>query len=272
MFSVLITVYYTENPDYLDRALKSIWDDQTLKPNQIVLVKDGPLTKGLDMVINKWKNNISDTLDILPLKKNIGLGGALSKGINICRFDLIARMDTDDISTPDRFAKQVDFLNKNLHVDIFGSDVSEFSLNENILDGFRRVPKTHDRIIKISRKRNPFNHPSVMYRKKSVLKAGGPLNLTGFDDYYLWVRMINKGAKCANTSDILLKMRAGSGQMLRRGGVKYAFYELKFQRMLLNMKYISIVEFFLNLMIRTPIRILPPVIRVYVYKFMRSKS
>ena len=268
-FSVLISAYCTENPKYLDRALHSIWDDQILKPNQIVLVKDGPMTEELNRVMNEWQLKLGDVLSTVSLQSNVGLGEALRVGIHYCKHNLVARMDTDDISLPDRFLDQIRFFKDHSDIDVVGSNVSEFSNDEECISSYRLVPQAHEDIVRRSKFRNPFNHPSVMYKKSAALAAGGPKNMTGFDDYYLWIRMIMNGSKCANIPEILVKCRAGNGLMSRRGGFSYIMFEYKFQKILLDIKYINILEFIRNILIRLPVRLLPNNLRKYVYKLIR---
>jgi len=269
-FSVLISVYCTEVPSYLDRSLKSIWSDQILKPSQIVLIKDGPLTAELDVVIDEWKYKLGDVMDVFALNSNVGLGNALRFGISNCKYELIARMDTDDISLADRFRVQVDFLSKNFDIDIVGSNIGEFETNDKFINSIRLVPDTHKEIVRISKIKNPFNHPTVMYKKSSVMAAGGPKKMTGFDDWYLWCRMIMNGSKCANIPEILVKCRIGNGLMDRRGGLSYLVLEYKFLKSLLDMKYINILEFIRNILIRLPVRLLPNRLRGYFYKLTRG--
>lgn len=270
-FSVLISAYRTENPEYLERALRSIWDDQKHKPNQIVLIKDGPLTKKLDKVIENWEIRLGRIFCTVSLEFNVGLGKSLNEGIKHCSNNLIARMDTDDISLPDRFIIQIKLFEEHPELDIIGSNISEFSADENSILTKRKVPQYHEDIVKISKIRNPFNHPSVMYKKNAVMAVGGPKNFTGFDDYFLWVRMIENGSKCANIPKILLKMRAGTNLISRRGGFSYLLLEYKFQTMLFKIGYISFFELVRNLLIRLPVRIIPIKLRVLIYKiFMRD--
>jgi glycosyltransferase involved in cell wall biosynthesis len=268
-FSVLISVYYTENPKHLDRAFQSIWLDQILKPNQIVLIKDGSLTKDIEAVLDDWQKKLGNILSILSLESNVGLGMALGLGIHYCNYNLVARMDTDDVSLPNRFLRQVKFFEDNPDVDIVGSNIGEFHSDEKCIISYRHVPHAHDDIVRASKIKNPFNHPSVMYKKSAVLAAGGPKNMTGFDDYYLWIRMIMNGSKCANIPDVLLIMRTDNGQMSRRGGYSYLMFECKFQKILLDIKYINILEFVRNILIRLPVRLLPNNLRKYVYKLIR---
>lgn len=270
-FSVLMTVYKTENPAFLDRAIKSIWDDQELKPNQIVIIKDGPVKESLNKVLENWKNKLIDIIEIHSLKENVGLGNALKFGINYCKYEFIARMDTDDISLPKRFKDQIDFLSTNEDVDIIGSFAFECEGNEHNITGIRKVPISNLEIYRVSKFRNPFNHPSIIYRKKKVVEAGGPKKFTDFDDYYLWIRMFNKKAFCANLNYPLIIMRAGSSQALRRGGVSYVANETKFFYFLYKISHISMVLFIVNIIIRVPIRLLPHKLRHRLYQLLRKK-
>jgi glycosyltransferase involved in cell wall biosynthesis len=270
-FSVLISEYKTGKPEYLNRAISSIWDDQILKPNQIVIVKDGPLGCALDKVISDWKNTLDDTLCIVDLKKNVGLGDALAHGLSFCKYNIIARMDSDDISLPNRFLEQINYLKENHNIDILGSNISEFNANEDLELSTRIVPSVHKDIVKFAKLKNPFNHPSVMYKKDSVINSGGPKNYTGFDDYYLWVRMIMDGCQCANIDVVLLKMRLGNDFVERRGGFAYLIYEYKFQTLLFKISFISLYEYIRNLFIRIPVRIMPKKLRNMIYNNIRKK-
>ena len=268
-FSVLMSIYYKEKPEYFDRAMKSIWDEQTVKPNEIVLVQDGKLTEELYEVINKWQDKLGDVFKTIPLEKNVGLGDALNIGIDKCSYELVARMDTDDIALPIRFEKQLEIFSKK-NIDICGSWVSEFDKNENKIISYRIVPENHEEIVKFAKKRNPINHPAVMYKKNSVLKAGGYKHMLWFEDYYLWVRMILNGAKFYNIQQALVKMRAGYGQLTRRRGLKYAVEEYKFFKKLREINFINNIEFISNLIIRFSSRNLPKKILKIIYSFLRN--
>ena len=127
-FSVLMSVYYKENPEFLKRAFESIWDLQTLKPSQIVLVEDGPLSDGLYAEIKRQKELLKDKLTVVSLEKNVGLGVALAEGLKACKYDIVARMDGDDVADQDRFLTQIDFLKTNPDISIVGSYISEFEI------------------------------------------------------------------------------------------------------------------------------------------------
>ena len=269
-FSLLMTVYKEENPKFLDISFRSIWDDQVLRPNQIIVVLDGPIPNKLQNVVNKWKKKIESTMEVHELKENIGLGDALGYGINFCNYEFVARMDTDDISMPNRFDRQIKFLENNKDIDILGSSAIEFIEDIQSIRGIRRVPKNHTEIVNFSKYRNPFNHPSVIYRKSNVIEAGGPRNFTDFDDYYLWIRMINKGARCANIAKPLIYMRANENQAKRRGGYQYLRNEINFLNFLLGINHIQYMQFCINILIRLPIRLIPYKLRYYMYKFLRK--
>ena len=269
-FSLLMSVYKTENPIYLNDAFKSIWKDQLLKPNQIIIVLDGLIPQQLHDVINVWKHKIGDIMKVISLKENRGLGEALAFGIKFCDYEYIARMDTDDISMPNRFYEQINFLEENKNIDIVGSYAIEFDKKVNVQRGFRYVPENHEDILKFSRYRNPFNHPSVIYRKSKVIEAGGPINFTDFDDYYLWVKMLHVNARCANIAKPLIYMRANADQSRRRGGYSYIKNEIKFLNFLVGINHINLIEFCRNLLIRLPIRLIPHKLRYLLYKLLRK--
>ena len=207
-FSVLMSIYKKEEPKYFNRAMQSIWDEQTVKPDEIVLVQDGPLTDGLHKAIDEWKAKIGEVFKTVPLEKNVGLGDALNAGIKHCSYELIARMDTDDISIPNRFEKQLKAFENN-YIDICSSWVSEFDSDENEIISYRKLPEKHNEIIVYSKMRSPINHPAVMYKKSIVEKAGGYKHMLWMEDYYLWARMLLSGAKFYNIQEPLVNMRAG---------------------------------------------------------------
>ena len=269
-FSVLMSIYHKENSNYFDRAMQSVCDDQTIKPTQIVLVQDGLLTEELYMMIKKWEHRLGDVLKIITLEKNLGLGDALNIGLANCHHTLVARMDTDDIAHPDRFQIQVQYMKENLGCDIVGSSVTEFDDNPDFVISSRTVPCMHNDIVLGAQKKNPFNHPSVMYRKSAVVNAGGYKKFHGFEDYYLWVRMIQNGAHCSNISTPLVSMRAGYSMLGRRGGFDYAINEIRLQYKFLDLGFITLFQCIKNLSIRIPVRLCPNKFRALIYRIIRS--
>jgi glycosyltransferase involved in cell wall biosynthesis len=264
-----MSIYYKEKAQYFDRAMQSIWDEQSIKPNEIILVEDGKLTDELYETISKWKEKLGSILKITPLTENMGLGDALNIGLQNCSYELVARMDTDDIAKKDRFEKQLKFFENN-DIDVCSSWVSEFDSDEKKITSYRKVPEHHDEIVKFAKKRNPINHPAVMYKKTSVINAGGYQKMMWFEDYYLWCRMILNGANFYNIQEPLVNMRAGYSQLERRSGLKYAKEEFRFLKTIYSLGFISKKEFIVNIIIRSTARILSKKLVKMIYKKIRS--
>lgn len=264
-----MSVYYKEKPEYLMRSLKSIWDEQVSKPFQIVLVEDGVLTEELYCVIKEWKSRLSEKLKIVTIDKNIGLALALNEGLKHCECDIIARMDSDDISHPNRFEVQVDFMNKK-NVDVLGSWVYEFDDNEGCVRLHNSMPEHNNDIVDYAKKRNPIYHPSVMFKKKSVLEVGGYKNMLWFEDYFLWVRMMNNGSLFYNITQPLISVRSGVGLIKRRRGIEYAKKEYDFLTAVWQIGFLSNVQYTSNVISRLVIRMLPENMITKVYKYIRK--
>lgn len=268
-FSVLMSIYHKEKAEYFDRAMKSIWDEQTIKPNEIILVEDGKLTDSLYAAIQDWKDKTNHVLKTIPLENNVGLGDALNIGIKKCSHELIARMDTDDIASNDRFEKQVKIF-ENPDIDICSSWVSEFEDDENNIVSYRKLPEIHQDILRSSKLRCPMNHPAVMYKKSIVENAGGYQKMMWFEDYYLWARMILNGAKFYNIQEPLVNMRAGYNMLQRRSGLNYAIAEIKFLNQLKLIGFLNTLEFIRNIVTRFIVRVAPKTLVKYIYKFIRK--
>lgn len=265
-FSVLISVYYKEIPRYLDRALQSITDDQVLKPNEIVLVKDGPLTKELDEVIEKYHKRYPNLFKIVTLERNYGLGKALNIGLKNCTYELVARMDGDDISKPERFKKQIYIFKENPNLDILGSWIDEFIERDGEIKirSIRKVPEKSDEISQKLKSICAFNHPTVMYRKSKVIKVGSYLQDFALEDYYLWIRLAISGANMYNIQESLLNFRITEGTSKRRGGLKLLKSDIKFQKKLYKIKFIKKSNFIKNIIIYGIYRILPNNLRSFI--------
>lgn len=217
-FSVLISVYKNDNSDYFKKALESITVEQTKKPAQVVVVEDGPVSEKINEIINDL-SQIEKEIEFSVIEKpeNEGLAAALNNGIDVCKHEWIARMDSDDISAPNRFEKQVLFIEKNPQIDIVGGAISEFNEHPGDLKSVRHVGLTQDDIIKMACSRTPMNHVSVMYKKSMVIKSGKySENFGKLEDYKLWVDMISKKANMANLDDVLVYVRVGNGFISRR--------------------------------------------------------
>ena len=254
-FSVLLPVNHKELPERLNKALVSIWEKQTLKPSEIILVKDGPLTDELDKVLFKFKKNTP--LKIISLDKNYGLGYALAYGLTFCTHELVARMDSDDLSKPDRFEKQISYMQVHPEIDILGTYIEEFDCQPEKIRSHRRLPTTFAKLILFSKKRSPLNHVTVVFKKASVLNVGNYQPFPVYEDYFLWARMIQNGVKMANIPEYLVVVRFDDNQLARRYG-KYIFkQEIKLQKAFLNINFINKWEYSRNLVLRAFPRLLP---------------
>lgn len=267
-FSVLMSIYCKEKSEHFHRSMRSIWDEQSVRPDEIILVLDGQLTQELYEAIDYWKAKLKSILKIVLLDQNVGLGDALNEGIKYCSHELIARMDTDDISMPYRFERQLEVF-ENCDVDICGGWVAEFDRDENKIVSYRKVPERHCEVTRFAKKRNPMNHPTVMFKKSAVERAGGYQKMMWFEDYYLWVRMILTGAKFYNLQEVLLKMRAGEGLFERRRGLNYAKKEIELQKIFLKVGFINYFEFARNVVVRSSIRVMPRKIVRLAYRLLR---
>lgn len=267
-FSVLLSIYYKENPRWFSRAMQSIWDEQTVKPDEIVLVQDGPLTKELETEIEKWQEKLGAVLKCVPLEQNVGLGEALNIGLQYCSCELVARMDTDDIARPNRFEKQLAaFQHKD--IDICGSWVTEFDKDEQVITGTRRLPQDHIDLMRFAKTRCPMNHPSVMYKKSVVQSAAGYQHMMWLEDYYLWVRMLLAGACFYNIQEPLVHMRAGIGQLERRSGLAYAKSELRLLSEFKKLGFLSVPGYLKAAFLRIPVRLTPRVFVRLIYSALR---
>jgi len=265
-FSVLMSVYSKERPEYLAMCFDSI-ARQTLQPDEIVLVEDGPLTNELYEAIEREEKRFP-CLKRVPLVKNQGLGVALNIGMQHCTHDIIARMDTDDICLPERFKVQTEYMEAHPEVDVLGAWITEFEGEPTNVVGVRNVPESHEEIFSFGKQRNPTNHPVVMLRKKAVLDAGGYLSCPLFEDYYLWGRMMMRGSKFHNIQQPLLLFRRSPEMIRRRGGFTYTRYEVNFLRKLHEAGYITKLQLMRNMMQRYIVRLMPNSLRSILYKHL----
>ena len=266
-YSVLMSVYYKELASNLRDSIESIWS-QSVCPNDFVLVCDGPLTPDLDCVINEMLAKHPNAFQVVRLEHNAGLGHALNVGLSYCKCDLVARMDSDDISRQYRCEKQLELFRCNPEISICSGTVEEFSCSTEIIEARRVLPTTHDEIVRFSYSRNPFNHPCVMYRKSAVESAGGYKDFYLLEDYYLWVRMIQNGSIGYNLQEPLLWMRAGSEMYKRRAGLKYAKSQRSLYKIMKDSGYISSFQYFKSVVSRCVSSLLPNTIRMLVYKHL----
>lgn len=264
-FSVLISIYKREKAEYLKQALQSVIN-QTLKPTEILIVKDGLLTKELDECIEDFQKQHPKLFKILAFKENRGLGLALRDGVKACKYEYIARMDSDDISKPNRFEKQFNYIQKHPETAMLGTWITEFSKDENNPDTVTKLPCTHQEIIKFAKRRNPFRHVTVIFKKTAVIQSGNYRDFLWLEDYDLFVRILQKGYIAANIPECLVNVRADKNMFVRRGGWRYLKQDYKFQKQLLKTKYIGKIDFIINITIRSIVRIIPNKLRSYLYK------
>lgn len=263
-YSVLMSVYYKEKPEYLREAMQSMFD-QTVPTNDFVLVCDGPLTKELDSVIEEMQKEHSE-LHVVRLKKNGGLGNALNYGMKFCKNELVARMDSDDISYSNRCEKQLEIFQKMKKVSICSGIIEEFIENKDCIENMRVLPEKNWEILLYAKRRNPFNHPCVMYKKSDVLAAGGYQDFFLLEDYYLWVRMLLNDCQGYNLQEPLLRMRTGSELYKRRGGWKYVQSQGKLFRYMKVYGLIGNIECWRSLCGRSVGAMIPNKWRMLLYK------
>lgn len=269
-FSVSMSTYGKDNPIWLKEAIESILNG-TVKPNEIVLVVDGPVPQDLDVIITKYENN--EIFKIIRLEKNCGHGEARRIGLENCSNELVALMDSDDISSSQRFEKQLECFSKDSEISIVGGNITEFIGEPDNIVGKRVVPVKDADIKDYMKYRCPMNQVTVMFKKSLVDSVGGYIDWFCEEDYYLWLRMSLKGMKFANIPDILVNVRVGEDMYQRRGGLKYFKSEAKLQKYMLDNKVIGFVTFLSNVAKRFIVQVLlPNKIRGFVFKkFAREK-
>ena len=217
-YSVLMSVYKNDSPEFLELALKSIYEEQTRKPDEIVVVFDGPLTDDLYATLESFRAGKENVVRYFPQDINRGLGEALRIGSEKCTGDYLLRMDSDDISDSKRFEKQIAYVELHPDVDVVGTDIAEFQLfPDEESKRVRSCPANHDEIVKMGKKRNPMNHVTACIKKEALEKAGGYKSLLLLEDYYLWLNMIASGCKLANINESLVYVRVGNGFDSKRG-------------------------------------------------------
>lgn len=267
--SVLISVYYREKEKYLYEALQSIFL-QTVFPDEVIIVKDGPLTEELDNVIHEFVIKYS-VIKVIELPKNVGLGKALNIGLEFCTNELVARMDSDDISKPIRFERQLNIFHQQPHLAVLSSWIDEFENTTSSIKSIRKLPEFHKDIFTYAKSRNPINHPVVMFRKSAILEVGGYEHFPFFEDYYLWVKLLKNGFEFYNIQESLLFFRSSSDMFKRRGGLKYILAEVSFQNTIYKMGFVSLLCYMKNIILRFLVRILPNSLRTILYiKILRK--
>lgn len=269
-YSVLMSVYSKENPKWFDESIKSMLN-QTVLCDEFVIVEDGYLAKELDEVVEKYVREYPKLFNIVKIERNSGLGLALQLGVEKCKNEWIARMDSDDYSFPERLEKQLEYINKNRDVSLVGSWHNEFIEDTDNIQTTKKLPETNEKIIDYSKRRNPFSHPSVLMRKSAVLKAGNYRKYHLVEDYDMWLRMIRTGAKCYNIQESLIAVRVSKDLYKRRGGIKYLKSILKFKKEQYKIGYFSFKDYIISSTSSAIVCLMPGCLRQFVYEKMLRK-
>lgn len=270
-YSVLMSVYHKEKAVFLKQAMDSMWN-QTVPTDDFVLVCDGPLNKELNAVIDEMQVAHPDKLRVVRLKTNGGLGNALNVGIKECKYKLVARMDSDDISRANRCERQLKVFQVHPDVSVVSGIVEEFTVSTDQIEARRVPPETQEEILLFAKKRNPFNHPCVMYKKSAIEIAGGYQDFFLLEDYYLWIRMLQRGSIGYNLQEPLLWMRAGSDMYKRRAGWKYAKSQKALFKYMKDIGFISGSQYMKSVVVRTASSITPNWLREFLYKTVMRKK
>ena len=271
-FSVLMPVYWKETPEYFQTALESILN-QTLMPDEIVIVEDGKLTDELNSIIKTYTSRHPQLFKIVALDKNVGQGLARNAGLKHCSNNLVALMDSDDIADKTRFEKQINYLKDHPEVDVIGSNITEFEgMPENIISK-KVVPLTQDEIFRFGKWRSPINNMTVVYKKDKVMSVGGYNTFNFGEDYLLFAKMLVAGMQFCNLEECLVNARSGTRMLAKRVGAKRILQEIQLFWKFYRMGYINIFELSRNVSLKFLLRIIPSALRTWIYmKFLRKRA
>lgn len=271
-FSVLMSIYIKEEPKNLVECFESLVN-QTLQASEWVIVEDGELTQELYDILDKYQREYPALIKRIPLPQNVGLGMALREGMKHCTYELVARMDTDDIAREDRFEKQIQEFKNDEQLDICGSHIKEFYNSVNEIKAIRKVPLSDNEIKNYQKRRDGFNHVTVMFKKSVVLGAGNYQHALLMEDSLLWVNMIMYGAKCMNIDDYLVYVRTGENMYQRRGGWSYFKKYCSGRKKILETRYISKLDYFVTLAVQFCVAMIPGSLRKFVFeKLLRDNT
>lgn len=268
-YSVLMAVYRGTKVEYFKKSIESMLS-QTVLSNDIVIVKDGEITNELLDVLNKYKEIYPNIINIVELHQNVGLGKALKDGLLQCKNELVARMDDDDIAYPDRCNRLLTEFVNNPTLDLLGSYIHEFCDNENQIVSTRRVPISLDEIRKFSRRKSPFNHVSVMFRKSKVISCGSYSEYRTNQDVELWIRMIHQGCNMRNIPDALVKVRYDRDTFKRRKNSKNIRLMISIWNGFYKKGYCSYIDYLYVLSTQLIIKFMPNIILSLLQKIFRK--
>ncbi len=269
--SVLMSVYKNDNPVFLKTALESIYEKQTRKPDEIIVVFDGKLTQELYVVLDDFKKGKESIVFYYPQEVNKGLGEALRIGSEKCTGDYIFRMDADDISVPQRFEKQIRYLETNPKIDVLGSDIAEFNYSTDENMRLRVCPQKHEDIVHMSKRRNPMNHVTVAIKRSALKKSGGYETVLLVEDYYLWLKMIVSGCVLENLNEPLCYVRIGNGFNGKRSSKLRIEGWKKIQKLLLDNNMINIIEAIYNMICVVGFVYCPVWLKQFIYAKLLRK-
>lgn len=266
-----MSVYRRDNVEFFEQAIKSVCCDQSLLPDQVVLVVDGPVPEGLSVAIKRWAEIGKDRLEVLWLPVNLGLAGAMNEGLKLCRHEYVARMDGDDISVPNRFEIQMSYLEQHPEVDLLGGWYQQYDSTMSTLVSDRKVPSGGSTLTRFSKTRTPFNHVTAIFKKSSVLATGGYPKIEGYvEDWWIGLRLLKDGRKIVNLPEHLVRVRGDAMFMQRRGGWRYLKLELENLLAMRKEGLISYGDLLRNLMLRSTLRLMPNGIRSSIYRVIRK--
>lgn len=271
-FSVLMSVYEKENQEFFDLSLKSNLENQTRKPDEFVLVCDGPLTSELNQIVAKYQKKFPNIVRVYQLKQNQGLGKALNFGLSKCSYDIVLRSDSDDICVDNRFEIQVKYMELHPEIAVCSSYIDEFDLDWTKPEKIKTLPVENDRLYKMAKFRNPINHMASAFRKTIILKVGSYHNLPYVEDYELWVRTLVNGYHMANIDKVLVHARIGNGMITRRGNRQYISSWKKLNKYMLQSSMINFFEYHRNIVAVRVFIYMPPIIKRAMYNIVLRKS
>ena len=272
--SVLMSVYAKEKPEFLKQAIESVIH-QTKQPDEILLVKDGPLTTELEIAITEITQQLADSNSPIEFRtyqfeENVQLGRALRKGVELCQHELIARMDSDDISLPDRLEKQYTYMMAHENIAVIGGYIEEFC-EETGETSIRNTPVGMPAIRSYARFRNPLNHVTVMFRKQAILEAGNYRHYPYFEDYDLWSRVLAAGHEVDSIPEIMVRVRVGKEMYGRRGGTAYCKTALSLRREQHKLGITNTLEYWIACCISVSITLVPNSLRKAIYQILLRK-
>ena len=271
-FSVLMTTYNGEKAEFLDASLKSILIEQTVTPTQLVLVLDGPINVELEAVVGKYSNEFKNIVDVVRCEENRGQSKASAEGMKHVKYDLIARMDSDDISVKDRFEKEIAVIEQNPDVSVVSGWISEFNTNPAQSNSLRVVPESHEEIIAMFPKRMPMNNVTAMIRKNAIEEAGGYGRDTVNEDYSLYCRMWVNGCRFYNIQEVMVNVRVGNGMTKRRGDIRIFKDWCKDQKYLRKNGKQGLISSWISCTKCLIFVMMPSGLKTFIYKHFLRKS